>query len=79
MKPVFLFVLGLVLFCGCLKNDLVEVEVVGVHERVETRWYTRSAHLTVERIDTGERFLLMSQTLGTTGDVFKVRERYLTN
>lgn len=79
MKYVMILVFGLSFVTGCGENKLVEVEVISVHPRVENGWYTRFSHLTVERTDTGERRLIMSDTLGNTGDVFMVRERFLTN
>lgn len=70
MKAFFL--IALLISCGCEKSQLVEIEVISVHERIDKGWYTRFSHTIVERTDTRERGFIFSSTIGKTGDVFKV-------
>jgi len=79
MKMVIGLVCGLMLMAGCGENNLVKVKIISINKRVDDGWYTRFSSVTVERLDTGERNLIMCEMLGKTGDVFSVRENFLTN
>ena len=60
---------------GCGNKTLVEVRVI--HQKTYDQYNggmcEKFPHIVVERTDTGERIMMSDYTLGTTGDVFKVK------
>ena len=65
----------LLLAAGC--GDKTPIEVRVVHQKTPDQYEggmrEKLPHIVVERTDTGERIMMSDYTLGTTGDVFKVK------
>lgn len=76
----WLVVLLVVLICaGCrqvvkevLDTTLVQVQVVSTHKQEE--WHDAFDSITVERLDTKERYVLSNSKLGVIGDTFSMRK-----